>query len=119
MEPGGVDILFLAAVPVKASGGYGAIGITPDGSVRNSRPATASGRGEIESTPQPIGIYFAESDTRDPEPLVRDSNSQDYPARVVLLYTQLPRLDPRIPQLAKQITAGNSSHYTTPTAIAS
>ncbi len=111
MEPVGVDVFFLAPVPLKINGGYRAIGITPDGSVLNSRPATASGRGEIESTPQPIGIYFAESDTRDPEPLVRDSNSQDYPARVVLLYTQLPRLDPRIPQLAKQITAGSASNY--------
>jgi protein-glutamine gamma-glutamyltransferase len=110
MEPIGVDVFFLAPVPLKINGGYSQVAVTPDGAVLNSRSA-ASSRSEIESTPQAIGIYSGESDTRDPEPLVRDSNSQDYPPRIALLYRQLPRLDPRIPRLAKQITAGNTSNY--------
>jgi transglutaminase-like putative cysteine protease len=110
MEPVGIDVFFLAPVPLKINGGYSSVAITPDGSVLNSRSGIVSSKGEIE-TPQAIGIYLAESDTRDPEPLVRDSNSQDYPPRLALLYRQLPNLDPRIPRLAKQITAGSASNY--------
>src|SRR5258708_6486535 len=106
MEPVGLDVFFLAPVPLKISGDYRIIEISPDGSVFNSRRVA----GESEN-PQAIGIYSADADTRDPEPLVRNSNSHNYPERVSLLYLQTPRLDSRIPELAQRITASADSNY--------
>ena len=106
MEPVGLDVFFLAPVPMKINGDYRVIEISPDGSVYNSRPAA----GETEN-PQAIGVYSADADTRDPEPVVRDSNSHNYPERVSLLYLQLPRLDARIPALAQRISASAGSNY--------
>jgi len=112
MEPVGVDVFFLAPVPMKINGDYRVIEINPDGSVFNSHPAA----GESEN-PQAIGVYSADADTRDPEPVVRDSNSRSYPERVSLLYLQLPRLDSRIPELARRITASSGSNYARAKAI--
>lgn len=109
MEPLGLDIFFLAPVPLKIGGDYRAVAIAPDGSVFNRRPGvTAMGDAE---TSQPIGVYTAESDTRDPAPIVRNSAATNYPPRVAFLYLQLPRLDPRIPALARQITEHDGSNY--------
>jgi hypothetical protein len=108
----GLDVFFLAPVPLKMNGDYRVIEISPDGSVFNSHPAT----GESENL-QAIGAYSADADTRDPEPFVRDSNSRNYPERVSLLYLQLPRLDSRIPVLARRITASSGSNYTRAKAI--
>jgi transglutaminase-like putative cysteine protease len=112
MEPVGLDVFFLAPVPLKINGDYRVIEITPDGSVFNSHPAA----GESD-TPQAIGVYSADADTRDPEPFVRDSKSRNYPERVSLLYLQLPRLDSRIPVLAQRITAASNSNYARAKAI--
>ena len=111
MEPVGLDVFFLASTPLKITGNYRMVAIGADGSVMNRRPSLAAFRSDPEAS-QAIGIYFGESDTHNPEPLVRDSNSREYPARLVVLYTQLPRhVDPRIPQLARQITANSDSNY--------
>ena len=117
MEPVGLDIFFLAPVPLKIGGDYRAVAIAPDGSVFNRRPS-ASAAGDAE-TAQPIGVYTAEADTRDPLPLIRNSVAGNYPPRVAFLYLQLPRLDPRIPALARQITEGAASNYEKARAIES
>ncbi len=110
MEPMGLDIFFLASMPLRINGNYRSIAILPDGSVMN-RQASATFRSD-SANPQAIGIYFGVADTRNPEPVVRDSNSRDYPPRMVLLFTQVPaHLDPRIGQLAQQITANSTSNY--------
>ncbi len=110
MEPVGLDMFFLASMPLRISGNYRSVAISSDGSVMNRQPSATF---RTDSTNlQAIGIYFGEADTRNPEPLVRESNSRAYPPRMVLLYTQLPaHLDPRVGRLAQQITANSPSNY--------
>jgi hypothetical protein len=111
MEPVGLNLFFLAPAPLKINGDYRVLEIKSDGSIFTTRPAEGSiGAGESESA-QTIGVYSAEADTRNPEPYVRDSNSRDYPPHVAFLYLQMPRLDPRIAQLARQVTAQAGSNY--------
>ncbi|HEY6308233.1 MAG TPA: DUF3488 and transglutaminase-like domain-containing protein [Candidatus Angelobacter sp.] len=110
MEPTGLNLFFLAPVPMKVKGDY-RYGVTQDGTIFN-----ASSESEIL---QPVSVYTAEADARDPEPLVRDSKSSDYPARVRQLYFQLPTLDPRIPDLARRVTASAGSNYARARAIES
>ncbi|HET6935252.1 MAG TPA: DUF3488 and transglutaminase-like domain-containing protein [Candidatus Angelobacter sp.] len=108
MEPVGLDVFFLAPIPMKIGGDYHVIAITPDGSVYNQRPAFGSGE---EENPQAIGSYTGEADARNPEPFVKNSVSTDYPPRVANLYLQLPRLDQRIPVLARHVTESANSNY--------
>src|SRR5207302_18264 len=100
MEPVGSTIFFLASTPVRVNGPYPEVSISHEGAVSKSESARS------------IDVYEGDSDTTNPEPLVRNSSSQDYPAGINMLYLQLPRrLDPRIPALADKITATASSNY--------
>jgi transglutaminase-like putative cysteine protease len=109
MEPIGSYVFFVASVPVKISGAYDQVAITQQGSLYFFSDAGKT-----------IGAYYAEADTNDPEPLIQNSNSHDYPPGLELMYLQLPsRLDPRIPALAKQITAAADSNYARARAVES
>ena len=99
MEPLGTSVFFLADTPLKINGSYDEVGISAEGAVINTEAR------------KNIGKYDGESDLRDPELLVRNSNSRDYPAGIALTYLQLPRLDPRIPALAEKITASATTNY--------
>jgi transglutaminase-like putative cysteine protease len=110
MEPVGLNLFFLAPAPLKINGDYRLVEIRSDGSIYSNRLIENGAPGESDN-PQSIGAYTAEADTRNPDPYVRDSVSRDYPPRVAVLYLQLPRLDPRIPQLARQISATAGSNY--------
>ncbi|HMC31903.1 MAG TPA: DUF3488 domain-containing protein, partial [Candidatus Angelobacter sp.] len=79
MEPMGLNLFFLAPVPLKINGAYSALEIKSDGSIFNTRPAEGSGGSGDNDSAQTVGVYTAEADTRDPVPYVRDSNSRDYP----------------------------------------
>ncbi len=116
MEPVGLNVFFLAPVPLKINGNYSVLETTLDGSVFNA----SAGSGEAEGA-QRIGVYTAEADSRDPEPFVRDSNSNNYPPRVANLYLQLPRVDPRVVELAQRTAAasGSGSNYARARAIES
>ena len=115
MEPMGLNLFFLAPVPLKINGNYSALEIRSDGSIFNTRPAM--GAGDSDST-QAVGVYTAEADTRNPEPYVRDSNSRDYPPHVAILYLQRPpHLDPRIAPLAREVTSSATSNYARARAI--
>ena len=111
MEPVGLNLFFLAPVPLKVNGDYRALEIRSDGSVYNARPGENSASSGDGESAQPVGVYTAEADTRNPEQYVRDSNSTDYPPRVATLYLQMPKLDPRIGQLARQVTTSANSNY--------
>src|ERR1041384_7994657 len=112
MEPLGLNLFFLAPVPLKINGNYSVLEIKSDGSIFNTRPADGSGSSGDSDSTQTVGAYTAEADTRDPEPYVRDSNSRDYPPHVAILYLQKPaRLDLRIAQLARQVTTSAGSNY--------
>jgi hypothetical protein len=113
MEPLGMNVFFLAPVPLSLKGDYRFVGVRTDGSVINLQRTDAD-------LSQPISIYTAEADARNLEPFVRDSTSTDYPPRVARLYLQLPgRLDPRIRELAHRITASAGSNYARARAIES
>lgn len=98
MEPVGLSIFFLAPIPMRVEGNYRAVAIQSDGTVFNSDGAN-------------VGVYTAEADTRNPKHWIADSTSSDYPALVRRLYLPLRRLDPRIPALARAITASSRSNY--------
>jgi hypothetical protein len=109
LEPMGLGVFFLAPVPLRINDNHRVFHIASDGSVFD---AAARG-GEFE---QAIVTYTAEADTRDPGPLVLNSNSSDYPA-TVSKYLKLPKVDPRIEGLARAATAGAQSNYTRAVAI--
>lgn len=110
MEPLGLDVFFLAPVATRITGDYHVIAVTPDGSVFNQHPGLGLAMVEIDNA-QPIATYVGESDARDPFPLVHNSVSTNYPPGLAMTYLQLPRVDPRIPQLAKQLTETAGSNY--------
>jgi transglutaminase-like putative cysteine protease len=110
MEPVGLNLFFLAPVPLKINGDYRVLEIKSDGSIFNSRPESTPNDGESDGA-QTVGSYSAEADTRDPEPYVLNSNSTTYPPRISTLYLQIPHLDPRVPRLAREITSSASSNY--------
>jgi len=111
MEPVGLNLFFLAPVPLRISGEYRVFETKSDGSVFNGRGGESDlVSGESEGS-QLIGVYSADADTRSPEPYVLNSNSTNYPPRVANLYLQLPTIDPRIAPLARQITANVDSNY--------
>ncbi|HEX7288424.1 MAG TPA: DUF3488 and transglutaminase-like domain-containing protein [Candidatus Angelobacter sp.] len=109
MEPMGLDVFFLAPVPVRLGGDYHAVAIAPDGAVFNRRPGSNI-FGEPDLS-RPIGVYTAEADTRDPPSFIRNSVAANYPPRVSNLYLQLPKLNSRIPDLAREVTSGSASTY--------
>jgi hypothetical protein len=113
MEPIGLNLFFLTPVPLRLSGNYRWVQTAEDGSVYN-----VSFAADADSASS-VGVYTAEADTRNPESLVRDSNSRNYPARIVKLYLPLPRLDPRVEELARRITATADSNYARARAIES
>ena len=108
MEPIGASVFFVLPVPVRFSGAYDQVAITQQGALYYYSDGGKT-----------IGAYYAEADTRNPESLIRNSNSRDYPAGVSLAYLQLPRLDQRIPELAQKITASATSNYARARAIES
>ena len=111
MEPVGLNIFFMAPVPMKLAGNYPTVELAADGSVFNAqRVMTPNGIQDIDNN-QAIGVYTAESDVRDPAIYVRNSNSRDYPPGIANLYLQLPRIDPRVSALARQITSSADSNY--------
>ena len=118
MEPVGLNLFFLAPVPLKINGDYRMLEIKSDGSIFNARPDENNSANEGENA-QTVGVYSAEADTRNPEQFVLDSNSTDYPARIATLYLQVPRLDPRVAQLARQVTISADSNYKRAKAIES
>ncbi|MGH9568046.1 MAG: DUF3488 domain-containing protein, partial [Candidatus Angelobacter sp.] len=64
MEPIGLDVFFLAPVPVRVSGNYPVVAISEDGSLFNRRPGL---NGVADGEGQGIGAYTASADTRNPE----------------------------------------------------
>lgn len=117
MEPLGLDIFFLAPVPMKLNGDYRVIEIAHDGAVYNAHRVITDNGAQDTGNAQSIGMYTAEADTRDPESFVRNSTSRNYPPRVSSLYLQLPHVDPRVTNLAREITSGSESNYARARAI--
>ncbi len=103
MEPIGLNLFFLAPVPLRLGGDYRFVGVTQDGSVFANM-----NDGEMA---QAVSVYTAEADARNLDQFVRDSNARNYPPRVANLYLQLPHVDPRVRELAHSISASAGSNY--------
>ncbi|HKF23796.1 MAG TPA: DUF3488 and transglutaminase-like domain-containing protein [Candidatus Angelobacter sp.] len=114
MEPVGLNVFFLAPVPLRLNGDYPLIQTTADGAVFNT-----PGRNRGREAPASIEVYIAEADARNPSVFVRGSNSRNYPPRVANLYLQLPKLDHRVVDLARQVAGQAESNYARAVAIES
>ena len=99
MEPIASNVFFLAPTALALEGNYRQVTMDGGGAVFDSDPEHL------------INSYQATSNIAQPRPHDLRSASQDYPPEIQLNYLQLPRLDPRIPQLAGQITAAESNNY--------
>lgn len=106
LEPIGTNIFFLAPRPTSLEGNYHMITTDDDGAVYDL------------DRDHPPGIYEGESDIGRPsENQLRYSNAESS-GQVLEEYLKLPpKLDQRIPELARQIAGGASTTYDKATAI--
>jgi protein-glutamine gamma-glutamyltransferase len=104
MEPIGTNIFFLATMPRFLNGSYHVLGTDRAGTIYDLDPKN------------PISVYDAESDIAEPRPQeLRSAAGAASPQ--IQEYLQLPALDPRIAELARQITGSASNSYDRATAI--
>lgn len=104
MEPIGTNVFFLAPWARRVGGAYRQLQIDSGGAVSNFD----SQRG--------VGIYEADSDISQPSPDLLRRAGGLVPG-FATEYLQLPNLDPRIPQLAAQISSSASNNYDKAVAI--
>jgi hypothetical protein len=101
MEPVGINVFFLAQQPQALQGKYRMVAMDPGGALFNIDP---------ERT---IDIYDGWS-LQNPQ---FSSPDRAYPPEGLSRYLQVPKLDPRIPELARQITLSSASDYAKAVAI--
>jgi transglutaminase-like putative cysteine protease len=99
MEPIGAGVFFVAARPRVLSGDYRTVGMDEGGSVFDLDPE------------HPVSLYEASSLLTRPDPATLRALPQNYPAAIENSYLGVPDLDPRIPSLARQITAKQGNSY--------
>jgi hypothetical protein len=99
MEPIGVNVFFLAAVPHILRGNYSLVAMDSGAAIFDL---------DLE---HPVSGYQADSRITNPDAKLLRKSSDSSPAPVLLNYLQLPGLDPRIPQLAQQIAASADNNY--------
>ena len=100
MEPVGMNVFFLAGTAQSVEGNYRSVGVDDGDAVFNL------------DLDHPISRYQAVSDIAQPSAPELRQTATVYPAYLDPVYTRLPAsLDPRIPQLARQITASANNSY--------
>ena len=99
MEPVVNDVFFLLNRPVALHGNYRVISEDSSSDVQDFDPQ------------HPVTRYDAESLIPGPIPARLRTNPPEYPLEVQREYLQLPKLDPRIAQMAQQVTTHASSPY--------
>jgi transglutaminase-like putative cysteine protease len=99
MEPIGTNIFFLAPWARSVSGDYRLMGADSTGAVYNFDSARAVSR------------YEADSDIATPSTPELRTAGQSYPVQISAMYLNLPNLDPRVPQLAAQVTASAKNNF--------
>ncbi len=99
MEPIGTNVFFLAPWGRSIHGDYRTLGADSAGAVYD-----LDNQGLISR-------YEAESDIAAPAPEELRSAGQNYPAQIRAVYLRLPALDPRVPQLATQITSSAGTDF--------
>jgi protein-glutamine gamma-glutamyltransferase len=99
MEPIGTNIFFLATRPRYLTGSYRAVATDKAGSIYDLDPE------------HPVTLYEADSDLALPRNDDLRAAEGEAPPEIQLNYLQTPTLDPRIPELARRITAGRNNDY--------
>ncbi len=99
MEPIGTNVFFLAPWARSVSGDYHVLAADSGGAIYDFDPRRA------------ISHYEAISDIATPSPAELRTAGRGYPALIRNTYLSLPALDPRIRQLAAQITALAGNDY--------
>jgi protein-glutamine gamma-glutamyltransferase len=107
MEPIGTNLFFVAPKPRFLAGAYRVLGTDRGGAVYDLDPN------------HPVSLYDVDSDLAAPKPQDLEKAATSNPVEM-LEYLQLPKqppLDPRIPDLAKQIGKSSTNSYDRATAI--
>jgi transglutaminase-like putative cysteine protease len=104
MEPIGTNIFFVASKPQFLTGVYRVLGTDRGGAIYNLDPSHA------------VSLYDVDSDLAEPKPQELEKVTEPNPPEM-LEYLQLPALDPRIPELARQITSSSNNSYDRATAL--
>ncbi len=99
LSPLSTDVLFVAAVPRVLSGHLRLINLDQTESLHNPQHGYS-----------PLA-YDAVSDTGLPSPAELRRASADYRSDIRLVYLRVPPLDPRVAELAKQITSRAINNY--------
>lgn len=105
MEPIGTNVFFLAPRAQTLQGRYNLVTMDRAAAVYNL------------DADHPISFYEADSNIAQPSPAALRASSSATPAAIGEVYLQLPTLDPRIPELARQITQGTQNDYDRAAAI--
>jgi protein-glutamine gamma-glutamyltransferase len=99
MEPVGSDVFFLAGRPITLAGPYRQLAMDSGGTVYNA------------DRERSITTYDGSSDLVQPAPAVLRAASNDLPRSLALRYLQLPAMDGRVSELARQITVNSANRY--------
>jgi len=99
LEPISSSVLFAAAVPVELRARFRVMGVDESGALINFRQAYGI-----------INYEVVSATGRPPADELR-ATPTDYPPYIRDRYLQLPRLDPRVAELARQATAGLTNPY--------
>jgi protein-glutamine gamma-glutamyltransferase len=99
MEPIGTNVFFLAPWARSITGDYRLLGADSSGAVYDF------------DTSRAISRYEADSDIASPAASELRTAGQNYPASITSMYLRLPRVDPRVSQLAAQVTASARNNF--------
>jgi transglutaminase-like putative cysteine protease len=99
MEPTMSTVLFLAKGTVEFEGNFRQIAWDSAQSYVNLDGA------------HPTNAYWGVANVMAPDPTALRAAGSDYPERIAVRYLQVPDLDPRIPELARGITANQNNAY--------
>jgi protein-glutamine gamma-glutamyltransferase len=105
MEPIGTNVFFLAPWVRSVSGNYRSVAIDPGGALYDFDSRHA------------ISQYEAISNIATPFPGELRMAGREYPTAIGTSYLHFPELDPRVPQLAAQITGSEKNNYDKAAAI--
>jgi transglutaminase-like putative cysteine protease len=112
LEPMATDVIFVPGVPIALQGNFSGQTSNPYGTVRNNY-VHSDGAGSFFN---PFRNYTAirytgMSNLPDLDVPKLKAAGQVYPSNIVRQYLQLPAMDARIADLAKQVTAGSATPY--------
>ena len=99
MEPVDTNVFFLAPVAQELIGNYRSIALDKAGAVYN------------QDRFRPVTYYAASSDIARPRADRLRAAEGEPPADILQQYLELPALDPRIRNLAQQVTSGAGTNY--------